>query len=61
MAGIRMEANGLSREEAEREVVERISAALRSVFVMSRERGITTDEAAREIARHNLESTAVRG
>jgi leucine dehydrogenase len=55
MAGIRMEADGWSRERAEREVVERISATLRSVFALSRDRGVTTDEAAREIARRRLE------
>jgi len=50
-----MEADGWSRERAEREVVERISATLRSVFALSRDRGVTTDEAAREIARRRLE------
>jgi glutamate dehydrogenase/leucine dehydrogenase len=59
LAGIRMEADGLTHDDAEREVVRRISAALRAVFGMSRERGITTDEAAREIARRHLEGNGI--
>jgi leucine dehydrogenase len=54
MAGIRMEADGWSRERAEHEVVERISETLRSVFALAGDRGVTTDEAAREIARLRL-------
>src|SRR5262249_52705025 len=55
MAGIRMEADGWSRERAEHEVVERIAATLRSVFALAEDCGVTTDEAAREIARRRLE------
>jgi leucine dehydrogenase len=57
-SGIHMEADGWSRERAERDVAERITAALRSVFSLAREHGITTDAAAREIARRRLKDGA---
>src|SRR5262245_29595208 len=51
---IHMEANGWSRERALRDIEERIPASLRAVFALARERGITPDAAAREIARRRL-------
>jgi len=53
--GIRMEADGWSRERTERDVAERIAATLRSVFTLAREQALTTDAAARAIARRRLE------
>jgi len=54
-SGIHMEADGWSRERAERDVEERVSTSLRAVFALARERRITTDAAAREIARRRLD------
>jgi valine dehydrogenase (NAD+) len=58
--GIRMEADGWSRERAERDVADRIAASLQAVFALARERGLTTDAAAREIARRRLDGAANR-
>ncbi|HET8946253.1 MAG TPA: Glu/Leu/Phe/Val dehydrogenase dimerization domain-containing protein [Candidatus Polarisedimenticolia bacterium] len=54
-SGIHMEADGWPRERAERDVEERVSASLRAVFVLARERRLTTDAAARAIARRRLD------
>src|SRR5204862_5882096 len=54
-SGIHMEADGWTRERAERDVEERVIASLRAVFALARDRRITTDAAAREIARRRLE------
>jgi glutamate dehydrogenase/leucine dehydrogenase len=58
--GIHMEADAWSRERAEREVTDRIAATLRTVFALARERRITTDAAARELARRRLEAGTTR-
>lgn len=54
--GIRMEADGWSRERAEREVAAHIAATLCEVFAIARDRNLTTDAAAREVARRRLEA-----
>ena len=51
---IHMEADGWSRERALRDIGERIPASLRAVFALARERSLTPDAAAREIARRRL-------
>lgn len=60
MAGVRMEADGWTRERAEQEVTERIGESLRRVFAIARERGVDTDEAARALARERLEKAPRR-
>jgi leucine dehydrogenase len=59
-SGIHMEADGWTRERAEADVEERVSASLRAVFTLARERSITTDAAAREIARRRLDGGDAR-
>jgi len=59
-SGIHMEADGWTRERAERDVEERVIASLRAVFALARERHITTDAAAREIARRRLDGGVAR-
>jgi glutamate dehydrogenase/leucine dehydrogenase len=54
VSGIHMEADGWTRERAEKDVEERVAASLRAVFALARERSITPDAAAREIARRRL-------
>jgi leucine dehydrogenase len=53
--GIHREADGWSRERALRDVEDRVAASLRAVFSLARERGLTADAAAREVARRRLE------
>jgi leucine dehydrogenase len=60
-SGIRMEADGWSRERAERDVEERVALSLRAVFSLARERRLTTDAAGREIARHRLGQAGAAG
>ena len=55
---LHMEADGWARDRALRDVEERVAASLRAVFALARERGLTTDAAAREIARRRLEAAA---
>ena len=54
MAGIGMEAQGWSRERAEREVTASVERALRRVFQLAAKEGITTAAAARRIAEERL-------
>ncbi len=54
-SGIHMEADGWSRERATRDVADRVTAALRAVYALAREAGLTSDAAARELARRRLE------
>lgn len=54
MAGIRMEADGWSRERAEAEVTTRVREALARVFAIAEAEGVTTDEAARRLAGERL-------
>ena len=56
---IHMEADGWSRDRALRDVEERITASLRAVFALARERGLTPDAAAREIARRRLDAAGL--
>jgi len=53
--GIHREADGWSRDRALQDVEDRVTASLRTVFSLARERGLTADAAAREIARRRLE------
>lgn len=53
--GIHREADGWSRDRALQDVEHRVTASLRAVFSLARERGLTADAAAREIARRRLE------
>jgi leucine dehydrogenase len=53
--GIHREADGWSSERALQDVEDRVTASLRAVFSLARERGLTADAAAREIARRRLE------
>jgi leucine dehydrogenase len=59
-SGIHMEADGWTRERAERDVEERVTTSLRTVFALARERCITTDAAAREIAHRRLDGRDAR-
>lgn len=54
MAGVRMEADGWTRERAEAEVAARVPVALRRVFAAAREHGLDPDAAARRLARERL-------
>lgn len=54
MAGIRMEADGWSRDRAEQEVAARVREALGRVFAIAAAEGITTDAAARRLAAERL-------
>ena len=60
MAGVRMEADGWTRERAETEVAARVRDALRRVFALARERDIDPEAAARSLARERLEAGPVR-
>jgi glutamate dehydrogenase/leucine dehydrogenase len=54
MAGLAMETRGLTREVAEREVVESVSRVLKHIFERAESDGITTGLAARRIAEERL-------
>jgi glutamate dehydrogenase/leucine dehydrogenase len=54
MAGLAMETRGLSRDEADAEVVESVRRTLRRIFEMAEGEGITTGAAARRIADEHL-------
>jgi glutamate dehydrogenase/leucine dehydrogenase len=54
MAGLAMETRGLSREEADGEVVENVGRVLRQIFETAASQGITTGAAARRIAEERL-------
>lgn len=58
MAGIRMEADGWSRERAEGEVTLRVREALARVFAIAEAADVTTDEAARRLAAERLAAAA---
>jgi leucine dehydrogenase len=60
MAGVHMEADGWTREQAETEVTDRIGAALRAIFAIAREHGVDTDTAARRLALARLEAAPRR-
>ncbi len=54
MAGVRMEADGWTRERAEAEVRERITEAVARLLELGRTRGLDPDAAARALARERL-------